>query len=154
MLGYAIVRALDDSDAALLEYMAVAPDRRSQGIGQQLFTEAANLAAGSSKFLLVEVDSDKLRNDDQADRIRRKMFYRRLGCKEIEGLDYIMPPVSTVLPGAMDVLIHGRQLPPHIERARIRRWLECCYVEVYGLSASDPRIETMVSGLPANVRLI
>jgi GNAT superfamily N-acetyltransferase len=154
VVGYAIVRALDDSDAALLEYLAVAPDRRSQGMGQQLFTEAVSLIAVSSRFLLVEVDSDKLCVADQAERTRRKMFYRRLGCKEVEGLGYIMPPVSSVPPREMDILVYRRELPPCVERARIRRWLERCYVEVYGFPSNDPRIEAMVRGLPTDVRLI
>src|SRR6266700_8267890 len=59
VVGFSIVRLFDKSDAALLEYMAVARDRRSQGIGRQLFAETANFGSVSSKFLLVEVDSNK-----------------------------------------------------------------------------------------------
>ena len=154
VVGYTIARTLDDSDAALLEYFAVAPDRRGQGIGERLFAECANFRAVSWRFLLVEVDSDKKVTADHADRIRRKRFYRRLGCQEVEGLDYIMPPVSSVMPAEMDMLVYGRDLPPYIERTRLRQWLELCYVEVYRQSASDPRIDAMLHALPEHVRLI
>jgi ribosomal protein S18 acetylase RimI-like enzyme len=154
VVGFSIVRAFDNSDAALLEYMAVAHDRRNQGVGQRLFVETANFEEISSRFLLAEVDSEKKPTDDRADRIRRKNFYRRLGCREVEQLCYIMPPVSSSAPPDMDILVYKRDLPPFIELTRLRQWLVCCYVQVYGLSASDPRIANMLQGLPANVRLV
>lgn len=154
VVGFSIVRVFDDSDAALLEYMAVAQDRRNQGIGQQLFTQTANLGEISSRFLLAEVDSEKRPADDRADRIRRKNFYRRLGCREVEQLCYIMPPVSSSSPPDMDILVYKRDLPPFIELPRLRQWLVSCYVQVYGQPANDHRIETMLHGLPANVRLV
>jgi len=153
VVGFCILRVLHDSDAALLEYMAVARDRRKQGIGQRLFVETAESPPFSSKFLLAEVDSDKKNPADKGERIRRKAFYRRLGWREVDQLRYIMPPVSGALPPDMDMLVYKRDLPPHIERDRLRRWLERCYVEVYGMSANDTRIEGMVCALPAKVRL-
>jgi ribosomal protein S18 acetylase RimI-like enzyme len=154
VVGFSIVRVFDDSDAALLEYMAVAHDRRNQGIGQQLFIQTANFEIISSRFLLAEVDSEKKPSDDRADRIRRKNFYRRLGCREVEQLCYIMPPVSSASPPDMDILVYKRDLPPSVELPHLRQWLVCCYVQVYGLHANDRRIETMLHGLPANVRLV
>ena len=154
VVGFSIVRLLGDSDAALLEYLAVARDCRSQGIGQQLFVETVNFEAVSSRFLLVEVDSDKTRTADHEDRLRRKRFYRGLGCREIDLLHYIMPPVATAPPPAMDMLVYKRDLPPHIDKARVRQWLECCYVDVYGMPANVLRIDVMVHELPENVQLI
>ena len=154
VVGFSIVRLFDKSDAALLEYMAVARDRRSEGIGRQLFAETANFGSVSSKFLLVEVDSNKKPSADQADRMRRKEFYRRLGCREVGELGYIMPPVSSVPPPEMDMLVYKGDLPPCIERTRVRQWLERCYVEVYGMSANDSRIDAMIHALPAKARLI
>jgi ribosomal protein S18 acetylase RimI-like enzyme len=154
VVGFSIVRIFDNSDAALLEYMAVAREHRSQGIGRILFSRTANFDCISSHFLLAEVDSDKMPSEDEADRFRRKAFYRGLGCKEVDQLRYIMPPVSTELPPDMDILVYKQDLPTFIERTRLKQWLQRCYVEVYGLSENDPRIETMIQGLPARVQLI
>jgi hypothetical protein len=134
--------------------MSVAHDRRNRGIGQFLFAETVNFDGISSRFLLAEVDSDKAAAADQEDRIRRKTFYRRLGCREIDQLRYIMPPVSSEAPPEMDILVYKQDLPNSIERMRLRQWLQRIYVEVYGMSANDPRIETMIHGLSANVRLL
>jgi ribosomal protein S18 acetylase RimI-like enzyme len=154
VVGFTIVRAFSDSDAALLEYMAVAHDHRNHGIGQYLFAETAKFDVVSSRFLLAEVDSDKTAAADQKARTRRKAFYRGLGCREIDQLRYIMPPVSTEAPPEMDVLVYKRDLPESIERARIRQWLVQSYIDVYGMSANDPRIEIMTCGLCRDVRLI
>jgi ribosomal protein S18 acetylase RimI-like enzyme len=154
VVGYSILRLLDGSDAALLEYLAVARDRRNEGIGRALLRKTANLDAFTGKFLLAEVNSDKRPTAEQAERTRRKAFYRRLRWREVDGLDYVMPPVSSALPPEMDMLVFKRELPSSIERARLGRWLELCYVEVYGQSAEDPRIKTMIGVLPERVRLI
>jgi ribosomal protein S18 acetylase RimI-like enzyme len=154
VVGFAIVRAFDGSDAALLEYLAVARDCRDHGIGSALLRQVMNLDAFSSRFLLAEVDSDKKPSADGAECSRRKQFYRRLGWKEIDQLDYIMPPVSSTLPPEMDMLVYSRALPSPIEQERLRHWLECCYVEIYNQSANDPRIETMTESLPLQVQLI
>jgi ribosomal protein S18 acetylase RimI-like enzyme len=154
VVGFAIVRAFDGSDAALLEYFAVARDSRNCGIGSALLRQIMHLDAFSSRFLLAEVDSDKRLSADQAECSRRKQFYRRLGWKEIDQLDYIMPPVSSTLPPEMDMLVYSRALPARIEQEHLRHWLECCYVEIYNQSANDPRIETMTESLPVQVQLI
>lgn len=151
--GFQILRVFDGADAALLEYNAVAHDCRNQGIGSDLFCEIEKLDVFASRFLLAEVASDKKTTPDQAERTRRKEFYRRLGWREIEHFAYIMPPVSTTMPPEMDMLVYARDLPASIERERLRRWLERCYVDVYGLSATDARIDVMISGLPDEVPL-
>ena len=154
VVGLQILRLLEGCDAALLEYNAVAHDRRSTGIGSALFRKMAGLEEFANRFLLAEVGSDKKPGADQEERTRRKEFYRRLGWREIEGLDYIMPPVSSTMPSEMDMLVYARELPDAIERERIRRWLERSYADVYGLPADDPRVDAIMGPLPALVRLI
>lgn len=153
VVGYSIVRLFDDSDAALLEYIAVARERRNQGIGAALFLKTANFEEISTRFLMAEVDSEKKVTDDLEERLRRKNFYRRLGCREIEHLHYSMPPVSSGTPPDLDILVYGRHLPPTITLSRLRQWLVCCYVQVYAMPESDPPIDSMIRGLPENVRL-
>lgn len=154
VVGFAIIRAFDGSDAAVLEYLAVARDCRDHGIGSALLRQIMNLDAFSSRFLLAEVDSDKKPSAEQAECARRKQFYGRLGWKEIDQLEYIMPPVSDTPPPAMDMLVYASALPVSIERERLRQWLECCYVQVYGQKADDPRIHQMTDRLAGLLRLI
>jgi GNAT superfamily N-acetyltransferase len=152
--GFAISICFSDSDAALLEYMAVDAPHRNRGLGGYLFKQTAEFECLAERYLLIEVDSDKSASPDHQDRIRRKNFYRRLGCREIEGLSYLMPRVSSAIPPPMDILVQRHALPASIEKTRIRRWLQSCYSEVYQVPPGDPRIDSMLEHLPLDVRLI
>ena len=152
--GFQILRVLDGVDAALLEYNAVERGRRNQGIGGELFRQVANSGVFAARFLLAEVGSDEQATSDQVERTRRKQFYRRLGWREVDGLSYIMPPVSSTPPPEMNLLVYNRELPTTLAKDRLRRWLEQIYDEVYGQSNDDPRIGAMIGALPARERLI
>lgn len=143
-----------NSDAALLEYFAVAAENRNRGIGRLLFRHTAECEAIAKRYLLVEVDSHNYPCSDYEDRLRRKNFYRRLGCREIEGLSYIMPRVSVAAPPPMDMLIFSEDLPSSIARSRLRSWLQDCYSQVYQVPVDDRRIDLMLEHLPEEVRLI
>jgi ribosomal protein S18 acetylase RimI-like enzyme len=153
-VGFSIVQCFHSSDACLLEYMAVAHDRRDQGIGQYLFKETVNHKEVSNRFLLAEVDSNKRPSAETTLNTRRKAFYRRLGCREIEGLNYLMPNVSSAAPPAMDLIVYRDKLPISVEKSHLRDWLECCFVQTYGRPADDPNIDSMLKDLPGNLRLI
>jgi N-acetylglutamate synthase-like GNAT family acetyltransferase len=154
IVGFSIVLCFLEADAALLEYMAIDRKWRGRGIGQILFHGVVQLQEMAERFLLAEVDSDRAGTADQIAATRRKAFYRRLGCRQIENLRYLMPQVSTALPPAMELLVHQQNLPSVLERSHLRVWLESCYAQVYGKDAHDPRIEAMLKPLPAALRLL
>jgi GNAT superfamily N-acetyltransferase len=154
VIGFAIILLFPESDACLLEYMAIAEDKRGQGIGQFLFKQVVAMPEVSSRYLLAEVDSDKLDCPGQLDRTRRKHFYRNLGCREVEGLNYIMPPVSTSTPPPMDIMVYRCNLPEAITRSQLQAWLQGIYVNVYAMQPDDPRIDKMIAQLPENPKLI
>jgi GNAT superfamily N-acetyltransferase len=145
VVGFAIAIAFLDSDAALLEYLAVDAERRGMGIGQSLFRAITAWPGLCSRSLLIEVESEAART---------KKFYRHLGAKQIEGLAYRMPPVSSSEPPAMDMLVCQENLPDALEKHRVRAWLAQCYGQVYGIGEDDPRIGAMQNRLPETIRLI
>jgi hypothetical protein len=153
ILGFSITLCFTACDACLLEYMAVAADRRGQGAGRYLFTELTKRPEVSDRLLLVEVESDKTQSADTVEAAQRKAFYRRLSCKEVEGLRYLMPPVTSTTPPEMNLLAYRQNLLPTIDRAHLQRWLQCIYVEVYGRAATDPSLEQMLNSLPDSIPL-
>ena len=153
ILGFSITLCFTACNACLLEYMAVAADRRGQGTGRYLFTEVTKRPEVSDRLLLAEVESDKTYTTDSIEAAQRKVFYRKLGCKEVEGLHYLMPPVTSTTPPEMNLLAYQQALPPAIERAHLQRWLQCIYVEVYGRAATDPGLEQMLNSLPDSIPL-
>jgi GNAT superfamily N-acetyltransferase len=141
LIGFALAYRFRGERLALLEYMAVDPSHRSEGVGGQLFQAVLALFDAATPLLL-EVESDREPSEDQAQRAQRKRFYARLGCREIEGLTYVLPIGEH--PPAMSLLVHGAAA---LDRATVSRWLILLYVEVYGCAESDPRIARMAASL-------
>jgi GNAT superfamily N-acetyltransferase len=135
---------------ALLEYMAVADARRGAGLGAALY-RAARTAAGA-RPLLIEVESDRGAVPDLAVRRKRLAFYRKLGCRRVDGLDYLLPLPGEGAPPTMDLLVDGAgdAVPP----ATVAAWLREVYAGVYGCGGDDRRLRTMIASLPPVVRLI
>lgn len=141
-------------DMALLEYMAVAKAKRGRGYGASLYRHARR-EAGSSVPLLLEVDSDREAAADRELRTRRKSFYRRLGCKVIEGLEYVLPLPGEGKAPAMDLLVdNGAEPTESVAKPLVAQWLREIYTRVYSCTADDPRLLKMLASLPANARLI
>ena len=154
--GFSILFLPPAERFALLEYMAVAPERRNRGVGSELFKQTMERAVtpeDRSLPILLEVDSDREACGDQQTRTRRQQFYRRLGCVRIAGLHYILP-----LPGVgpvpeMDLMLYSAEPLRQLPKNELERWLRTIYRDVYHSSPDDPRIVQMLHEVPDPVRL-
>lgn len=151
-VGFAIAQQLSTA-AALFEYMAIHPAHRNRGLGHAITHAVLTQLAPPPAILLLEVESDRVPHPDQPLRARRKRFYREQGARELAGLRWLMPPQGPELPPALDMLVMGHTAPT-ITRDRLRQHLTAVYTEVYAQNAEDPRIESMLAGLPAEVPLL
>jgi GNAT superfamily N-acetyltransferase len=151
VLGFSILFVPPGEGFALLEYMAVAPEKRGHGFGGELFrrtVEQAVTPRGARLPVLLEVDSDREASTDQLLRARRIRFYRRLGCVKIGGLRYLMPLRGVGPVPEMDLMVYGAAPPGHVARGDLKRWLQSIYENVYHGSPDDPRIAQMLEPLP------
>jgi hypothetical protein len=137
--------------ADLLEYMAVASAARGAGLGADLYLAAR--AAGGARPRLIEVDSDREPAPDAAMRSRRKAFYRRLGGREVQGLDYVLPLSAAGAPPRMDLMV-DRWAGASVRRAVLQGWLRDIYSNAYGQRPDDPRIIAMVRDLADRVPIV
>ena len=154
--GFSILFVPAAGEFALLEYMAVAPDQRNQGLGAGLFRRTVEHAVipGARKLpVLLEIDSDREASSDRAIRTRRERFYQRLGCLRIAGLHYLMPLAGEGPPPEMDLLVYSAEPLGGLGRSELRRWLQTIYRDVYRCSPDDPRLAQMVADLPDPVPL-
>ena len=145
LLGFAILCAPETQPVALLEYMAIDRDCRGSGLGGVLFN--AGLRAIAGRYLLIEVDSDRAALDARDAARRRKQFYRRLGCAELVGLDYKMPPLNAQPPPAMDLLIHRNGGEGPMAKSELAAWLEALFALVYARPAARHGIAEMLAPL-------
>ncbi len=154
--GFSIACFLETADLWLLEYMAIATERRSCGLGSRLFLETCAFArarAPSARCVL-EVDRP-LFNASPADvRVRRLDFYARHGCREIAPLEYVLPLDFAGTPPPMMLMLRGGHAGDEFGKETVTAWLRAIYREIYGVHASDPRFVTMVSPMPPSLRLV
>ena len=152
-VGFAIAKHCAGKEVALLEYMAVSPGHREQGLGRELYKAVAGMLRRTSPALLIEVESDHLPGPEQASQARRKAFYHRQGARQIAGLHWLMPAVADTEPPPMDLLLHS-DTTSMISKTTLRHWLQSIYVEVYDQPANDARIQAMLALLPDSILLL
>jgi GNAT superfamily N-acetyltransferase len=147
VVGFSIGWLPEGEDFWLFEYAATIPSDRGRGIGAVLFEKTAAMA-GAERTGLVEADA--ARDEVTARRLR---FYARLGCRRIDGVDYLLPLRTHGEPPPMLLLAHVSRSIGALPREEFRRWLSRIYASVYGQAAGDPRIAAMLDGLPLDVSL-
>jgi GNAT superfamily N-acetyltransferase len=154
--GFSILFLPPAERFALLEYMAVTPERRNRGLGSALFKQTVLRAVTpqhASVPILLEVDSDREVSADREMRTRRQQFYRRLGCVRVSGLHYILPLPGLGPPPEMDLLLYSAEPLRHLSKRDLERWLRTIYRDVYRCSFDDPRIAEMLHDVSDPVRL-
>lgn len=154
--GFSILFLPQSQSFGLLEYMAVSAEDRNRGLGAEIFRrsmEHARHPDGRAVPILLEVDSDREASADQKLRTRRLEFYRRLGCLQIPGLDYILPLAGEGPPPKMVLMIYPAGKLQQIPKSDLEKWLKTIYEDVYCGSPDDTRITKMLEGLPERVQL-
>ena len=150
MIGIAVSWAPEDADMWLFEYAAVAPHLRGNNIGANLFLASRNLA-GQGRTALVEVDAFT----GEEIQAKRLAFYRRLNCRRLAGLDYILPLDAFGSPPPMWLLA----LPPEeaastISVYTVENWLRAIYAVAYSKPLDDWRLAAMIDPLQDDVELV
>jgi GNAT superfamily N-acetyltransferase len=150
LLGFAAVFAPPDENFALLEYLAVDERFRGGGIGAGLFRAAVRTLEDDARAgpLLIEVEALEGDPAERARQERRRAFYRRLGCRRVAGLDYLLPLRAAAAPPPPVMHLFARvaaNVP--LSRADLERALGVIYPRVYGQHADDPRIAAMLAAV-------
>jgi GNAT superfamily N-acetyltransferase len=150
VVGFAISYVPLAEDFWLFEYVATTPAERGRGAGAALVLEATSLA-GEGRVGLVEADADT--GYDPVAR-KRLHFYTRLGCRKLDGLDYLLPLRTHGLPPPMLLLALAPPNVASLSVEAVERWLRLIYIGVYRQNEDDPRIAEMIGGLTLSVPLV
>ena len=149
IIGFAVAWAPEQADFWLFEYAAVAPEARGNKIGSHLLLATRQLI-GIERTALVEVDA----NTGSEEQARRLEFYKRLGCRQLAGLEYLLPLDAFGQPPPMLLLA---MLHPDLHSVPVmvlEEWLRRIYAEAYGKGLDDPRLARMIDPLPDDVPLL
>ena len=154
--GIAVLYASAAHNTLLLEYLAISPKLQGKGLGSALFEAAFEASRmDGSTLMVIEVDSEKEDVSAKEKRIRlsRKAFYRRLGAREVDGFDYILPLENFGPAPRMSLLLLGAKAS-RIETARLRAAVQDIYANVYRCRTDDPRIAQMFEGHGRTLKLV
>lgn len=103
LLGYALF--VVSGGAALLDYYAVSPAYRGQGVGTRFFEKLTHTAAELGvSLILIEAESleSAVTPEETEERERRFRFYRRCGCRETRGYSFLFGVEYRILAFCLD----------------------------------------------------
>lgn len=137
---------------AMLEYLAVPDHVRGSGTGSFLYQSAREAAGARPLIVEIECPDAPAPAEEQALRRRRLDFYRRMGCRLVRDVDYILPlPTAEEAPTIS--LLLDNYTSNSVQARTMAEWFEELYVNVYGCAVDDPRLMRTVAMLPDLVRL-
>ena len=152
LFGFAIIVPHIASDVHLLEYLAVARQARSAGIGGILLNHlvVAIRHSQSAIGILLEVEHDDDGDaDERARRARRIAFYARNGARLIEGVpNYRVPLIGCA--GTMRMKLLWLAVDTNVEAPRGDKLRECVVgvlEKSYGLREDDALVREILAGI-------
>jgi GNAT superfamily N-acetyltransferase len=151
----AILYPIRGTDFILLDYMATAEGFRNQGIGSAFLRYALDLlkARSSNEQLFLEVENPAC-GDNREQRQRRVGFYRRLGTKVLEGVRYVLPPLSGDQPTEMVLMVFPKPGLERLPGTVVRELILRVYHELYCRDEADPFLKSFIPNVPDTVNLI
>lgn len=149
IIGFAVVWAPEGGDFWLFEYVVVIERARGNKVGSHLLMASRQLV-GVERTVLVEVDAFT----GEEVQAKRLQYYKRLGFRIIDGLDYLLPLEAFGRPPQMWLLAMVHPDVPAVPIVILEEWLRRIYAEAYGKGLDDPRLAYMIDPLPDDVPLI
>ena len=155
LLGLAVVRPLTGYPAAFLEYLAVATEARSAGIGSRILTRmrqgVADTAEATAAGLLFEVDPPEAADSgsERELRWRRIAFYQRNGAVIVDDAPNYRAPVA-VGEGTLPYLLMW--LPaalggPAPAGPYLKDCVTAIFIQSYELPADAPLVRKLIADM-------
>ena len=146
VVGFSVLFIPTTESFCLIEYIGIHNRFRRLGIGEKLFRYSVEVVKSNRGYIpiLLEVDSEREPSDDQLSRRERKRFYKKVGCRRIDRLSYLLPLIGHGKPPEMDLVIYLPGDSPPIRKAQAEQWLKTIYRRVYDCDDDDPRIARML----------
>jgi ribosomal protein S18 acetylase RimI-like enzyme len=155
VVGLAVVFRLNGPSVAFLEYLAVAPNERSAGIGSSMLAHLqTHLKTGGEDVVGVLFEVDPPAEADGAERAlreRRVGFYLRHGASVVECAPRYRAPnlirEDETVNFTLIWLPVADEAPTELAGSFLQRCVEAVLTQSYALSRDDPLVREVVSEL-------
>ena len=141
VVGISLLYVFKRLRSGLLDYIAIIPEFRGQGVGEELFRRTLNRfkrMCPNSIGLFLEVQKEDV--EDLIERRIRKnriRFYRGFGAKKVGNVDYLLPPQHGTKPEEMHLMIVPTVKVKSLSKEFLLDLIKTTYVKVYGYRQDD-----------------
>jgi GNAT superfamily N-acetyltransferase len=154
VVGISLLYAFKSLHIGLLDYLAVDPNYQRRGIGKKLFRFTVQKLRSQMPVvigLILEIQKERVHDSHGRhiikDRIR---FYRQLGARVLDGVNYLLPSQTHGKPEEMYLMIvplaKMRSLPKHF----IIKYVRAIYSTIYQYENND-RLDAVSRSLPTTI---
>lgn len=157
IVGFSLLYAFKDLNAAFLDFMAIERAYRDRGLGSNLLRYTVNASkqlVTNSIGMIFEIEREKTTEHDMNGfRHRRVSFYRRLGAKTFDNVHYMLPNLQRGDPEEMYLMIIQNQDLAYLEKSFVIRIIKGIYRKLYNYLDDSNLLELTIKGLPPTISL-
>lgn len=141
VIGISLLYLFPSLKFGLLDYMAIINEFQRKGIGTKLFSFTFKIF--SSKIpdgigLLMEIQKDNVQKISENEvRKRRIKFYKNLGCKCLNGINYLLPSQIGGHPEEMYLMIKPIKNINSLSRDNVFEFVNAIYSKIYNYKSEN-----------------
>jgi GNAT superfamily N-acetyltransferase len=159
VVGISLMYVFRTLAIGLLDYMAVKPNYKRQGLGKEIFKDTLEKFMSDTPDgigLLMEIqreDAPNLQEGEINVRKHRLRFYSNMGAKILEGVNYLLPPIQHDFePEQMYLMIKPVNQIDYLPKEYVLQYIETIYSTIYQYQAKD-LLDTISRELPNRIVL-
>lgn len=156
VVGISLLYAFKSLHIGLLDYLAVDPNYQRRGIGKKLFRFTIQKLCSQMPGvvgLILEIQKERVHDSNGGhiikDRIR---FYRQLGARVLDGVNYLLPSQTHGKPEEMYLMIVPLARMHSLPKRFVIQYVRAIYSTIYQYENND-LLDAMCGNLPTTIRV-
>jgi GNAT superfamily N-acetyltransferase len=143
VIGISLMYIFRSLNIGLLDYMAISPSYRGQGLGKEIFNftfEKLCSIITNGIGLLIEIQKENNRLDHQEMTIRKNRigFYNKLGAKLLDKVNYLLPPIyPSNKEEEMYLMIKPIKKIYYLSKEQVIQYIDIIYSTIYKYYDND-----------------
>jgi GNAT superfamily N-acetyltransferase len=143
VIGISLMYIFRSLDIGLLDYMAISPSFRGQGLGKEIFNFTFEklcsiITNGIGLLIEIQKENNLLNYQEMTIRKNRIGFYNKLGVKLLDKVNYLLPPIyPSNKEEEMYLLIKPIKEIYYLSKDQVIRYINIIYSTIYKYYDND-----------------
>jgi GNAT superfamily N-acetyltransferase len=157
VIGISLMYIFRSLNIGLLDYIAITPSYRGQGLGKEIFNftfEKLCSIISNGIGLLIEVQKENiLSQQEMTIRKNRIRFYSKLGVKLLDNVNYLLPPIHLGIKAEeMHLMLKPIKKICYLPKEQVIRYINIIYSTIYKYYGND-LLDKISSHIPEKIML-